>query len=262
MMKSFNCVRAPIVAVIFFLPWLTTATSGAPAHQHRDEECGLDGNSDLYGLGIRAGIYMQWISSFIMYGWYPEGKEGLTESYIIFLFAIMVVLIAQTAQAAPVYAVEILLLTYFIFGGALAVTSVGVRRRNWERLKRNGRFRALSVTLILTAAAIYCSWFWIHGLNNAGNFLPTPCGTYVFFFAKVPFFNEHLIRFFAAISVIAAVGWGPIILASGLSVILGSFSADDVSEIDPKLANSQYFSLILSIMASIYSVIAIELTLR
>jgi hypothetical protein len=82
-----------------------SASLGVP-HSQREEECGFDGNSDLYGLGICVGIYMQWASSFIMYGWYPEGREGLTESYIVFLFAILIVIMVQTLQASPVYAVE------------------------------------------------------------------------------------------------------------------------------------------------------------
>jgi hypothetical protein len=82
------------------------------------------------------------------------------------------------------------------------------------------------------------------------------------FFAKVPFYNKHLIRFFAAISVIAAVGWGPLILASGLRVILETVAGpDEIAKVDFKPTESQYFSLTFSIMASIYSVIAIELTL-
>ena len=40
----------------------------------RDDSCGFDGNSDLYGLGIRLGVYFQWISVPIIY--LSTGKTG------------------------------------------------------------------------------------------------------------------------------------------------------------------------------------------
>lgn len=282
---NLQSARLLILAIVIF----AASTSGKPAslggpHTQRDEACGFDGNSDLYGLGIRVGIYMQWASSFIMYGWYPEGREGLTESYIVFLFAILIVIMVQTLQASPVYAVEILLLTYFIFGGAWAVTAVGARRSHVQRMKRAGRLRSMSVTLILTAAAIYCSWFWLRGIHFEENFRPTPCGTYIFFFAKIPFYNKHITKFFAALSIMGAVGWGYlVILVVGIlvyaaaryssrrdsegeaiaNVMLAAINQDPqrvLEEADLPLSSS-FREVIIGILVSIYSAIAVELTL-
>jgi hypothetical protein len=68
------------------------------------------------------------------------------------------------------------------------------------------------VTLILTAAAVYCSWFWLRGIHVEENFRPTPCGTYIFFFAKIPFYNKHITKFFVALSIMGAVGGGYLVI--------------------------------------------------
>jgi hypothetical protein len=279
-------LQLSILSLIIF----AALTSGEPAsldipHVQRDEACGFDSNSDLYGLGIRLGIYMQWISSFIMYGWYPEGREGLTKSYIVFLFAILAVIIVQTLQASPVYAVEILLLTYFIFGGAWAVTAVGARRSHFERMKRAGRLRTMSVTLILTAAAVYCSWFWLRGIHFEQNFHHTPCGTYTFFFARIPFYHKHITKFFAALSIMGAVGWGYLaVLVAGILlyavtrsssrrdsewVALANVMLEAAMNRDPQRVlreedlplRSSFREFIMGMLVSIYSVIAVEHTL-
>ncbi|KAJ9129444.1 hypothetical protein NKR19_g10370 [Coniochaeta hoffmannii] len=82
----------------------------------------------MYGLGIRLGIYMQWLSALLVCGWYIDGLQGLNESYIIFLFAVTIVIIVQTAQTAPTYAVEIVILTYIIFGVAASNRGMDVSR--------------------------------------------------------------------------------------------------------------------------------------
>jgi hypothetical protein len=103
-------------------------------HQKRNDGCGFSGNSDLYGLGIRLGVYFQWASSFIIYGWYPEGRNDLAESYLGFLVAITIAIIVITARAEPTYAAEILVLSYIIFGGIYTVMTVGVRHHHIKRI--------------------------------------------------------------------------------------------------------------------------------
>jgi hypothetical protein len=181
-------------------------------HQKRDENCGFQGNPDLYGLGIRLGVYFQWASAQIIYGWYPEGRNDLAESYLVFLFAIIVAVIVITAQAEPTYAGEILILIYIIFGGIYTVLGGGARQHHLNRIKKSSVHYAqlFTFSIIMTSTCIYCSWFWLHGLRH--NVLQTPCGTYGFLFTKVSLYNESVSKFFAACSIflaiIAVYSWG------------------------------------------------------
>jgi hypothetical protein len=177
-------------------------------HEHpwRRETCGFDGNSDLYGLGIRLGVYFQWISAFMIHCLGLEGRDEIMEAYAVFLTALTIAIIVATAQSQPVYAVEVFILTYIIFGGAYAVLIPSYKSSNliddFQSGGQRRKLRAVVIMVILAAVSIYCCWFWLRGIFNT--FLPTPCGTYGFLFAKVSLLNPSVTKFFAFLSILMA----------------------------------------------------------
>ncbi|KAL9109082.1 MAG: hypothetical protein Q9227_006173 [Pyrenula ochraceoflavens] len=58
----------------------------------------FQGNSDLYGLGIRIGIYLQWFSSWICMSLNPGSAEDLHAVNSIFIFAIIIAAIVAAAS--------------------------------------------------------------------------------------------------------------------------------------------------------------------
>lgn len=196
-------------------PRASTLTAGwLPA---RDESCGFEGDPDLYGLGIRVGIYLQWISAFVIYWLHSEGRRELQEAYVIFLFSIFIAIIVITARAEPTYTAEILVLTYIIFGGTFIILSIGTRSKHLSILTKSTSVHIVRQCLtlgLLTGSAIYCSWFWLRGMYGEV-FLETPCGTFGFLFAKVSLYDQRVTRFFAALSIIVTVAW-----ARGLAQIV------------------------------------------
>lgn len=60
--------------------------------------CNLSGNADLYGAGLRNGVYLQWISSQIAVFLQLDESAGLFESYLIFSIAIVVALLVSTSS--------------------------------------------------------------------------------------------------------------------------------------------------------------------
>jgi hypothetical protein len=161
-------------------------------------------------------VYFQWASTLVIYGWYPEGRKDLAESYLGFLVAITIAIIVITAQTKPTYAAEILVLSYIIFGGIYTVMMVGVRLHhitsNRAELSQPAQLSALCV--IVASACIYYSWFWIHGIHH--DVLETPCGTFGFLFTKVSLYNPSVSKFLAASSVWVGV-WSGVI---GLGVMV------------------------------------------
>jgi hypothetical protein len=170
--------------------------------------CGFDGNPDLYGLGIRTGVYLQWVSALIIWRWYPEGRTELGGAYLVFLFALLIAMIVTTARLEPIHSAEILLLMYIIFGGVFTVMSIGLRKSHLQKVKKmkGSLVQATALSFILAAASIYCSWFWLFGIHH--DFLDTQCGTYGFLFTKVSLKNEHVTKFFAALSMYLAIIYG------------------------------------------------------
>jgi hypothetical protein len=182
-------------------------------------ECGFEGNPELYGLGIRMGVYFQWASALIIWRWYPEGRTELGGAYLVFLFALLIAMIVNTARLEPTHSAEILLLMYIIFGGIFTVMTIGVRRSHVQKIRelKGSWVQALTLCFILAAASIYCSWFWLFGIHH--DFLETECGTYGFLFTKVSLKNEHVTKFLATLSVYLSIIYG-----GALIFILGNLA--------------------------------------
>ena len=60
---------------------------------------GLEGNPDLYGVGIRIGIYLQWISSLLINAFIPSGVSDSLDTNSIFLFAVFIAVANATKSA-------------------------------------------------------------------------------------------------------------------------------------------------------------------
>jgi len=145
--------------------------------------CGLDGNPDLTGLGVRSAFYIQTIS-FAIAGEFLDAEAGyLHSSTIGLLLAILVALLRETIRGslfAPEVAVVMWLFTLQL------VASVGTVRKTVP----SGDKRVLAVewitlrlhVVLILALIGYQAWFWFVGLDS----LPrTACTEWTFFFTKV-----------------------------------------------------------------------------
>ena len=185
-----------------------------------DEDCGFEGNSDLYGLGIRLGIYMQWLSSFAP----RAGSQSLgllLQTYFTFVFAIFVAILVLTAEKRPTHTVEIFVLTYIMFGGSytmlMAAWPSKTRVANiWEAYGVSPFYLGFLLCLI-EAVALYSLWFWLCDVQS-DHFLATPCGSHAFVFAKVSLSNRAVTKALAAMSGIVA--FSPILLPAQRSALL------------------------------------------
>ncbi|KAJ4328355.1 hypothetical protein N0V84_001226 [Fusarium piperis] len=187
--------------------------------------CAFQGEPDIYGFGIRLGIYLQWTSVLIVRTFKLRGRASLAKSYVIFIFAIYIALLFMTANTAPSteadessedapkrpYAVEVMILAYIIFGGVYIVLLTGndpmpIQRFDVDTVLR--LCRQFVFWCVLTAASVYYIWFWLDGIQDGG-FLPTPgeCGTYGFIFAKVSLYDSSVKNFLAFCSILVTIGW-------------------------------------------------------
>ena len=86
---------------------------------------GFEGNSDIYGLGIRTGVYLQWFSSWLCMTLNPETAQELHATNSIFVFAIIIAaVVAATSGEDPFRPVEAYILVQICFGYLLTVLSV------------------------------------------------------------------------------------------------------------------------------------------
>lgn len=155
--------------------------------------CGFDGDSDMYGLGIRIGFYIQWYGS-IAAAWLDKGEaKGMRLANSLFISATFLALIIQTPMNTlqPVEIYIILLLTYgayyyfvplYLWRLAIGCSPLWDPSR-WGRVKVSHLFSILNFGL-LVAETCFQLWFWCTGIHT----LPTAtdCQRYGFFFAMIP----------------------------------------------------------------------------
>ncbi|KGO42697.1 hypothetical protein PEX1_057310 [Penicillium expansum] len=86
----------------------------------------FQGNSDLYGLGIRLGVYLQWISAWISLLLDPHSAQFIYDTNSVFVFAIMVASIIAAQQGTA--AIEIYIMLQFMLGSFVTTLStLGMR---------------------------------------------------------------------------------------------------------------------------------------
>lgn len=146
--------------------------------------CGFSGNPDLFGTGIRIGYYTQitavWFSN---YFYFREAKV-LRSVNNLFLLALIIAGFIYFFNAHSTYVVHaFLLLQIGIVIGLVGITETA---RYATRYKATSRERLVIRMTIMTFGALFNVLFWWKGLDIM---LPTPCGTYAFYFWRAEFYG-------------------------------------------------------------------------
>ncbi|KAJ8106008.1 hypothetical protein OPT61_g9828 [Boeremia exigua] len=147
--------------------------------------CAIEGNSDFYGLGIRIGIYLQWVTALLANWFSTKAISGNLETNTIFLLAVLVAIIVSTVQEG-VQSAELIVLLQLAFGFVFSILSIWghrIRPRKGDepiRLPLLGSFFRLIIT---TAVSAYGFWFWFGGLEKRHD--NRDCSVFTFAIAKV-----------------------------------------------------------------------------
>lgn len=162
--------------------------------------CSFSGNSDFYGLGVRIGVYLQWLTSMGAAYFCLEGSGDYSETYLVFEVAIIIALYILTFSNHEAYVVEAVIMLYMLYGGFFAVTAVrGIRKPERRPPPQMWRFIVInSAVLCLTA---YALWFWTVGRNGV-YFQSSVCrNPPVFLFARIrPADFDKVAIFFTTVS--------------------------------------------------------------
>jgi hypothetical protein len=82
----------------------------------RNPDCGFVGNCDIYGLGIRLGLYMQWPSAYFTSTLLPEAIADLAGVTFIFEFALVVAAAVLTKGTSDICSIEVMILIAMLLG--------------------------------------------------------------------------------------------------------------------------------------------------
>ncbi|KAK0645720.1 hypothetical protein B0T16DRAFT_411807 [Cercophora newfieldiana] len=176
--------------------WIpSNPTPGVTVTPRNSSECTFQGNADIYGLGIRLGIYLQAFSITVATLFNQDSLlEKLSFGNGLFQFALTVGLLIETTKTDEFRAVEaalvVLLALCSSYQAPLKDTIKGFREsaasgelRQWIMRFAVPVSRAI-VELILL---VYSVWFWFVGLDRLAH--SAECTTYAFFFARVDLYG-------------------------------------------------------------------------
>ncbi|KAI9718755.1 MAG: hypothetical protein M1812_003929 [Candelaria pacifica] len=145
-------------------------------HLARDPQCGFTGNSDIYGAGIRVGIYTQALAvGFANYFVLHEARvlRAVNTLFVLTMFIGTLFLSRVPSQTYAIEAFLLIQITFIIYlVGVIDASRYG--RKAWKFSAERTLVRQCSYLGML----IYNIWFWWVGL---GQMRETPCGTFILF---------------------------------------------------------------------------------
>jgi len=161
--------------------------------------CTFEGNSDMYGLGIRLGFYITWLSG-ILAGWLAPGEvKGIAFTLDVFVFATFLALVIQVALDS-LKVVEVYIVLLLTFGNYIALVFYWIWRivtrfdpyldPSRSPRARTSRTTSDLRTLLLLAVVAFQLWFWLGLVPSTVSGLG--CREYGFLFTKVDLGNTAL----------------------------------------------------------------------
>ncbi|KIW25847.1 uncharacterized protein PV07_08987 [Cladophialophora immunda] len=94
-------------------------------HLTSSTSCVLEGNSELYGLGIRLGVYFQLISTLLANHFLPDALREAWDANTIFLTSILIAIVKSSVRVGDLTAPEAFVMLQMLFAFLLAVYHVG-----------------------------------------------------------------------------------------------------------------------------------------
>jgi hypothetical protein len=121
-----------------------------------NEPCGFQGNADIYGIGVRYGLYAQWAATFLVTLFAPEEEETFRIVNLTINTSIFLGIVVQSATETN--AVEPIIVLFLMCGSLSSLSGNGMG--NWSHV--SGVFRVL----FYAALSAYGIWYWFEGVEK------------------------------------------------------------------------------------------------
>jgi len=231
--------------------------------------CQINGNSDMYGLGIRIGYYLQWYSAILAAWIAPSEVPTLRVALIFFTSATFLATIIQATKKS-LEAAETYIILLLTFGSSLYLLPLLLWRfitgfnpkldpSRFPRAKAPGSTSNHLYNLLVMGVLSFQIWFWVHETPPIDH---RSCQEFGFLFTKVRL-NSH---WFRALNIALATAQ----LAAMLALrIIRCFIRKPVLKDNPDFVPSKSSVLIFQVVDSSINTIlattivaATELTIR
>lgn len=189
---------------------------GVPAIELRttDPACEIIGNQDMYGLGIRIGIYLQLLTTVLIDAFgSPDHAVSITPGNLWFLIAMFVGL-ANFARDPSFNAAEGYIIVSLGSGITLAIMG-GTMSLNPENIKE-GCLSSFSRYILWALWKGYSTRFWWEFLDSPQK---TGCDSFGWLFVKVKLFGWFRV-FHKVLNICEWVVWGILVFPYPFGLIL------------------------------------------
>lgn len=165
------------------------------------DSCTIHGNSDMYGIGIRLGFYLQWLASILANFLMVESEIKSTRFALSsYTGAVIIALAVQTARS-DVTDLDRYVTILLGFGASYAQIPIFMWRiltcfdADWDPTRWTAAARSTILnmfsTLVLVAIGVLQYLFW-GSLPSEAERLASDCRTYGFLFVRVLLYSTHL----------------------------------------------------------------------
>ena len=139
-----------------------------------DLNCSSEVSNDYYGLGVRLGIYMIWVTSWLANNWVPDEISGALDANSIFLLALLTSIFRGTFShgANQLRYIDGLILMHLCAGYLFGCFSLWGYRTVWylqegrKGIRHFGRVGTHFRLILMAAISAYGIWFWIEGVED------------------------------------------------------------------------------------------------
>lgn len=160
---------------LLFNFYLLGVSSIQPGHsvprRQNTIDCSTNLSKDLYGLGVRLGIYFQWFSGWVSNNFIVEEVAGGLDANSIFLGA-LIISILNTTDNNTLTQIDAFILLMLCAGTIWSVLSLWgyrtcvYRKEGADGIRRFGGFGTHLRLMLGAAIAGYSIWFWTIGIRG------------------------------------------------------------------------------------------------
>ncbi|KAF2817020.1 uncharacterized protein BDZ99DRAFT_7341 [Mytilinidion resinicola] len=237
--------------------------------------CTFEGNSDMYGLGIRLGFYLQWFGA-IFAAWIARGEvKGLwfaNDFFVAATFLALVIQVSRNVQSLQVVEVYIILL--LMFGAYLYAAPVYIwrffTRRNpywdptrWPIVQKSALHSNLRLLLEFAVLGLQF-WFWFGRVQDLKG---EECDQFGFFFAKIRLNNTgfvviNILLYFMLATICLLLVFVKMVSMLGYLKDLNAYEDDPSEDVERRIQVLRNLNSLINIIVATIITAATELTIH
>lgn len=171
-----------------------------------DSDCYNSGDGDLYGLGVRLGLYFQWSAGFLLRTFDSSWKTLSAVRVVNNCISLAVVLSAMVNTTRGLALATDFLIVYYLAIALFYNESYNLLRKTTADRKISYELQPdiplMFQNVIFATASLYGGWFWTSGIAKAPQ---TVCGAKAAVIGSFDLNNQRWKAFAAAFSIAAGI---------------------------------------------------------